>query len=360
VEEQYKFGLECLETQRFDTKVPQQFYWAVHMITWREGRPDLWCEEGVYEKLQTLFEAILKEPSMARSHDAWRSMYAGAAWRTGHYEDARRMFDAVGGGLRDSFLELHFGVSPDHARAETLAATGPVGDSVRKAEELYRSGQIAQALAIFEGLSTEGLDELSARHIEDRVAMLPIERDLAKSEWVDLLPRPGFAGWEGETGQWRVAPDGVLELMPGELETAVLTCRAEIGERYEIRSEFAFPSAPGSGAWGFQLNCRKSEPPNWVVFSIGRNSWEAALMDERKRVPLKSVNTVVIQVWDQRANVTVNGEPIFVGTDFPWIEPTWVKSQLALEAGNMGSAGQPLRYHTLRVRRLAEPPEGLG
>ncbi len=360
VEEQYKFGLECLETRRFDTKVPQQLYWAVHMIAWREGRPDFWCEEGVYEKLRTLFEAVLKEPSMARSHDAWRTMYAGAAWRTGHYDDASRMFEAVGDGLRGEFLESHFGVSPDHARAETLAATGPLGDSVRRAEELCRNGEVAKALAVFEGLSTDGLDKLPARHIRDRVAMLRIERDLAKGEWVDLLPGPGFAGWEGETDQWVVTPDGALELMPGGLDTVHLICRAEIGERYEIRSEFEFPSAPGSSAWGFHLNFRKSEPPNWIVFSIGRNSWEAMLVQERKRVPLKSVNAVVIQVWDQRANVTVNGDPIFVGSEFPWIEPIWVKSQLALDAGNMGSDGQPLRYRSVRVRRPTEPPQGLG
>ncbi len=358
VEEQYQFGLECLQTNRFDTTVPQQFYWAVHMITWREGRPDFWSEEGAYEKLRTLFEAVLKEPSMARSHDAWRTIYAGAAWRTGHYDDAKRMFDAVGDGLRTEFLEEPFGVSADHARAETLAATGPLGDSVRKAEELYRDGRTAEALAIFERLSTDGLNELPGRHIKDRVAMLRIERDLAKGEWVNLLPGPDFAGWEGETEQWRVSPDGPLELMPGELDTVQLTCRAEIGERYEIRSEFEFPSAPGSGAWGFHLNSRKSEPPHWVVFSIGRNSWEAMLVREEKPVPLKSVNTVVIQVWDQRANITVNGEPIFVGSEFPWIEPVWVKSQLALDAGNMGSAGQPLRYRSVRVRRLTTPPEG--
>lgn len=359
-EEQYRFGLECLATNRFDTKVPQQLYWAVHVLSWREGRADIWCEEGVYEKLKTLFEAILNEPSMARSCDAWRTLYAGAAWRTGHYDDAKRMFDAVGDRLRTEFLEWHFGVSPEHARAETLAATGPLGDSVREAEELYRNGHTGEALAIFEGLSTDGLEELPARHVRDRLAMLRIERDLANGEWVDLLPGAGFAGWEGETDQWVVAPDGALELLPAERETVQLTCRAEIGERYEIRSEFEFPSAPGSGTWGFRLNARKSEPPSWVVFSIGRNSWEATLVQEKKPVPLKDVNTVVIQVWDQRANVSVNGEPIFVGAEFPWIEPIWVESQLVLDAGNALSDDQPLRYRSVRVRRLAEPPEGLG
>ena len=93
----YQFGVECLNTGRFDTEVPRIFLKAVWDIgseldNWR----DAYRRAGTYEKMQTLFEGMLNDLTRARWQDYWKSAYAMVAWAAGRYEDSRKLFDELG------------------------------------------------------------------------------------------------------------------------------------------------------------------------------------------------------------------------------------------------------------------------
>ena len=90
--EMLKLGIECLNTKRFDTRVPSQFMVALFRIgedldNWRA--PCQWL--GIYDLIQQYFDGLLNEPKNKDFSDENRSFYAVVAWAAGQYEDARRI-----------------------------------------------------------------------------------------------------------------------------------------------------------------------------------------------------------------------------------------------------------------------------
>ena len=90
--EMLKFGIECLNTERFDTRVPSQFLVSLFQIgdeldNWRA--PYQW--PGIYELIQKYFNGLLNEPKNQDYEAANKSFYVVVAWAAGKYQDAHRM-----------------------------------------------------------------------------------------------------------------------------------------------------------------------------------------------------------------------------------------------------------------------------
>jgi tetratricopeptide (TPR) repeat protein len=95
--EMLKFGIECLSTERFDTRVPSQFLVSLFKIgdeldNWR--KPYQW--PGVYKLIQKYFNGLLSEPKNKDYEAANKSFYVVVAWAAGHYQDAHRMMQELG------------------------------------------------------------------------------------------------------------------------------------------------------------------------------------------------------------------------------------------------------------------------
>lgn len=96
-EEMLKFGIECLNTGRFDTRVPSRFLVSLFQIgdeldNWRA--PYQW--PGIYELIQQYFDGLLSEPKNQEYHDENKSFYAVVAWAAGQYKDAHRLMQELG------------------------------------------------------------------------------------------------------------------------------------------------------------------------------------------------------------------------------------------------------------------------
>lgn len=96
-EEMLKFGIECLNTGRFDTRVPSKFLVSLYQIgseldNWRA--PYQW--PGIYDLIQRYFDGLLSEPRNRDYYDANKSFYVVVAWAAGQYDDAHRLMQELG------------------------------------------------------------------------------------------------------------------------------------------------------------------------------------------------------------------------------------------------------------------------
>ena len=106
-EEMYRVGLACLATRRFDTSVPEGFFYAVHEISDDEhGSLEYWHRPETYQHLQTLFDGYLKAPQPPREQNLYRSWYAASAYLCGHYDNAQRMLDKLGHNAQEKPFRL--------------------------------------------------------------------------------------------------------------------------------------------------------------------------------------------------------------------------------------------------------------
>ncbi len=96
-EQMLRFGIECLNTQRFDTRVPSNFLVSLFQIgdeldNWRT--PYQW--PGIYDLIQQYFNGLINEPKNRDRYEADKSFYAVVAWAAGQYEDARDIIQELG------------------------------------------------------------------------------------------------------------------------------------------------------------------------------------------------------------------------------------------------------------------------
>jgi len=96
----YAFGLECLATRRFDTKVPLQFFDILRDLRKEEGAA-VWDRPDVYKHIKELFTGY------AAAGDSWsvlwqnwfKSLHAACAWQCGKMLDAKRLVRKLGDDL---------------------------------------------------------------------------------------------------------------------------------------------------------------------------------------------------------------------------------------------------------------------
>jgi len=102
----YALGLECLNTRRFDTKVPQELIWALIKIEQDVMDDSYWRRPGVYENVEAVFQGIEEEPSRSEKDKRYhRSLHAAVAWCVDDFDRAGRLLDELGDEVDDRALE---------------------------------------------------------------------------------------------------------------------------------------------------------------------------------------------------------------------------------------------------------------
>ncbi|MBM4078872.1 MAG: redoxin domain-containing protein, partial [Planctomycetes bacterium] len=208
----YAFGLECLDTKRFDTDVPWQLFEAVRGIAAEvQDLRSLGRTPGLYEDMSRLLEGMMAEPSRA-SRRAWlKSMYGLTASACARYDKAREVFDELEGQLDPDALR-QFGATAKEALGEARACTGPLAAKIRQAEELDIGRRAADALPLFEqALAATKDDEAVSFYLRDRIAALRVEVAIRGDQWFSWMPERDLAGWQVLAGEWSLAEDGALE-----------------------------------------------------------------------------------------------------------------------------------------------------
>ncbi|MBV9462821.1 MAG: hypothetical protein JO317_01205, partial [Verrucomicrobiae bacterium] len=88
-----QFGRACYELGDWDADVPMILAAAHHKISWYEDKDEYFSRPEVWNELSRAYEERLRRTPDAFSH---RTHYAILACKTGHWEVAKRQFDALG------------------------------------------------------------------------------------------------------------------------------------------------------------------------------------------------------------------------------------------------------------------------
>jgi len=363
--EMYEFGVECLETDRFDTDAPFWFFRALQMITEDlEGDQTYWRMPETREHLQTMFAGYAEKAPAGKR--AWfRSVQAAAEWYMGDYQEARRLLGELSGDLRESVFRDCFQASAADALGETYLLSGSHREKAQAAAALRKQGSIAEALAAYEGILAAGPENaISREYVGKQIASLRWKLKLAAGEWVKLKPDAEFTGWIRDRGSWTVEKEGAIL----GVSTGVglwLLCDEDVGSRIEFRGEMEM------------LASRKEDPPNCgVVFNYTGTEdcdYFAWLVSEQEQKTLLSHdfreeecvytdaevhgrNTFLVRLWDNSVTTYLNGKVVDKAVK---LAKGRVRGRAAVGVGSKcQNPGTVVRFRNLQVRRLSQKPGG--
>jgi hypothetical protein len=124
----YAFGVECLETRRFDTGVPMMFVVALQSIA-EDNDDDLtyWRKPETYSHLKRFYAGYKAQMEETKASEETRngleSMHAATDYLTRHYEDARVRLAKLGDNVDSDAFESFAGPL-DRAIRDIEARTG--------------------------------------------------------------------------------------------------------------------------------------------------------------------------------------------------------------------------------------------
>jgi tetratricopeptide (TPR) repeat protein len=362
LEAMYAFGLECLNTKRFDTGVPEVFLNVIWQMSECEGVGDIWRAPGVYQNLRALSEGELARPDLSKAlATAVKSRQAAIAWRCGAYEDARKALDELGDQLDPTAFVTSFKTPLDRAKSEVYAATGPLAAQIKRAEALYQEGETAKALPLFEEAAKKNTDSRAGAYLQGRLAAVRADAGLAGKQWVEVTPKEGLAGWEVIQGKWEVESDGAVVVRHGGVSSfEFLLCSSAVPNDFEIRGELEFPpgSRQGTAGIGFGWRTRPDRlSGGFVIYSSNATAqlvptWSVKL--DRRAVELKPRNAFDVQVWKSHVMAYVNGQLVVQGDKSPNDRNPFLGTQVALYSQH----AQGVRFRNLQIRGLTGPPPG--
>lgn len=355
----YDFGLECLNTGRFDTDVPRYFLkvvWDIgsEMDDWRTvyRRPD------TYRHMKVFFNGMLSEPSREAEWDYFRSVYGIFAWAGEEYEDARKRFDELGDKV-DPTAFKEGSLDVDALIADVYFRTGPLEEEYLAAEALFEKNQPIEAIPVYEALSEKSTDNPHVRALlEKRMAALRMQKRFLDGQWIDILPDETFHGWEEKGGEWSFDADGSLKGTGRKTDDQLmLVGEFDVPDNYEIRGKVT-----ASSFVGVVLGYTGSGSPKYVLFHLDSAREKVSLakeyatspIDRSKEIP--ETNRFHLQVWESEVTVYVNDEPVFVAEDVSELGSPR-DGRIGIGALAYRAQGYSIQYHALEIRRLKEKPE---
>lgn len=357
-EKMYAFGLECLNTKRFDTDVP----WKFLTVIWDIGKEledwkDAYGNPGVYENIQQLLEGLLNEPTRKYGRNYYQTVYGIVAWATERYDDAKKIFDELSERADISAFN-GFNVRKELVIGEVNARASAFKDDIQRAEELFTQNQSLEALPLFEKASdTLKNDTIILPYLRDRIVTLRFKKELKKDDWVDFIPPEDFAGWSIDIGEWSIEKDGSIKGIPS-WDGLRLMCNTYIDGNFEIKGEIEAEWNGGmrlnyyKSGWGerqinFRISCRENK-----AYLSG-----SEITSSEKPITCKSKNTFLLQVWDSHITVYINAQPVFTNqeTNKEWGYSE--KRQIGLWGWYGGRySSPPVRLRNLQIRRLETKP----
>ena len=359
-------GVTAINTKRFDTDVPREFFTAVSDVeselnlpagSHTYGRPDIWPH------IREMCEGYIADPSHEKYRVAWRSYFSAVAYLAGKYDVARQQLDALHWKPDGSMLG-NWGRDLSLMPLEVAARTGALGPQIDLAEFDRKNGDVAGALQIYAPMNlSSNADERTAAFIRDRVATLELEEHLKEGEWTDFLPTAkDLRGWCVVRGECQRLPDGSLEVQSGE-DGHLLFCRAEVGTEFEVRGQFeVVQSSTRAFQAGLVMGLPDPATEMWDGFRIKRNADEGDVtsvsQNWSKRQILSRVvlndetNSFSFRFQAGKVTASVNGREVFHEVAPPR-NPYLATNHFMLGLGAFNDMNKTtIRYRNVQVRRL--------
>jgi hypothetical protein len=362
------FGVTALNTRRFDTDVPRMYIDSLSDVESEMGLPSgqhIYDRADVWPSLKKLYGGYIAYPSQSDwTRDGWRGAYASVAYLAGQYDIAREQlqklnwrphpYNLTGYGRDLSLLPL-----------EVAARTGAQSRKVQEAENDRKYGFIERALQIYNELAAmTNLDDRTRSFVRERQYSLGMEQRLAAGKWVSFLPPDAaFTGWQTNFGNFKVLPDGALEVSSDE-NGHMIYCRTPIGMEFEARGQFEVVSSTTKAFQaGLVMGLPEYNGYHWDAFRIKRNDDEGdvAAFSENwiKRQILAHLenlnsrsNSFDLRFQGGLVSATINGNIVFTNAEPPK-NYSLVTNEFLVGLGAFNDSDSTvIRYRNLEIRRL--------
>ncbi|MHB8957626.1 MAG: hypothetical protein ACYC4U_32085 [Pirellulaceae bacterium] len=358
IEQLYAFGNECLATQRFDSRVPWEFFEIVKTIaTDFHGDREFFERPGVYEDLAKMIDGYLAQAGGPESQDWNRNFAVAVAWRCKRWEEGRRYAGQISGGPNtDAFSRVN--VEPELALGEIDARTGEWSQKLGEAETLFIGGKYDLAADAYRALlATMPESQPAAGFVRDGLRNAEILERFRAGEWIDVLPDLHGSQWTVGAGDWTVDDEGWLTGHSCENGLSLL-CELKLGRRFEVSGEARFGAAERDGDNLGVYFGRKTLGPqtsfhlHWPQHAcIWKGSKELAI----NRINIDRDNEFHVQRWDNELSTFLNGRQVHVAVHFEGDDDD-ANAILGL-GGQYRQRGSVIQFRNLRVRLLKEQPK---
>ncbi|NLW87269.1 MAG: hypothetical protein GXY38_10395 [Planctomycetes bacterium] len=359
-EKMYAFGLECMQTGRYDTLAPYQLIATlVDISTTDMGGADyfFWRQPGVYENARRVLETYAAGPDFQDQQAFYLTMLLGFAMRTDHWQDARAAFDKLEGKYDPAAMK-RVGLKAEEIAGPVLAFSGPDGGSKWQGVVLKNRRNYRQAEAIFRHALAQAKPGPVARYLKDVLQRTRWQRDYHNGDWVRLDADADLAGWRVRKGVWTSDEDGSL-IGLSHSDPAIIWCNLDVGEHVEVKATFTFEDSPGGDAvCGIALG----------EFSISEwkslwSSVEIRQADEKvgmgfqgcdhesvRRGQFQARNTLHISKRGRRVKVWLNDSIVYGDDEIANYEPTRVVN-IGIVCGWSDSSWK-IRASDIQIRKL--------
>jgi hypothetical protein len=358
------FGRTALNSGRFDTDVPRKYMDTLADLKSEESLPAgtyLFGRRDIWPDLQKMYQGYVAA-STNDEQRGWCSTYATVAYLAGKIAVARDQLSQLDwspnkwnltGWCRDLSL-----MAP-----EVAARTSPQGDAINAAEAKRDANDFEGALNIYHGVQLATLGKPARVFVTERLKLLDSESRLQNGQWVDFLPATAnFTGWEMSFGEYRVLPDGALEVQ-ADKNGHMAYSRVRMGTDFEVRGQFELVnSSDKQFQWGLVMGVPQFESDDWYAFRVKHTDAEGDVVSFSQGWTQRQVmshpqvnattNSFTFRLHQGRVSATLNGQEVFHEVNLP--PHTYVTTnEFVLGVGAFNDSNDTvIRYRSLQARKL--------
>jgi hypothetical protein len=356
----YAFGLECLQTERFDTSVPYEFINV--LLALRKdmgGLTALGENKEIYANARQCFEGYMKTERhpLAGQRDYDRTLYAIFAWAAKDYKRANILFS----GLGESVSTWAFGqanLDQKTVIGESVVLGGEYAHVFHAALTDLENGNIERGKKRLESIQRKSaLNPHGKLFLKTMIGMANTRSKLMNGEWIDFQPEADFSGWQVHGAKWLVEKDGTLlhESIDGGRPASCLFQHPLAN--YEITGEVEFSEAEWTQA-GIILGWSDAVTEETPVFHIFReNDFRTVAVSRKftsekkyKSAQVELHNTFRVVVRDRKISGWLNGKQFFNEYEAP--ASYWGRNEPMIGLGAYSKKGVQVRFRNIKLRTL--------
>lgn len=277
----YQFGLECKNTERYDTSVPYVFCDALWRIANDSQNPSgirSLNRPGLYENTHEVcgryiqyYTDVSKDPDRV---DWWGTVDFGFAYCTEHWNEAADILDQTGDVLNDDALS-RFPLSAEQAIAEVRLRTSPRADELMPLlADRNQSSPQQHIRQLQELLGDESLHSSIRGRVRSQLQQLRWQSAFESGEAVSLAADDKLAGWEVVAGAWQSNSSGGLDGV-SQARGVILRCEAQFGSEWELTGKWRYGKSPYA-KWDAGVILFGGDTPLHSIMLNPTQGWAAA------------------------------------------------------------------------------------
>jgi len=350
----YKFGVECMETERYDTNVPYELCNALWSIMRDNHNPlgnDYVQKPGIYDNVRTVCQRYIEQEGGETNVLWWKTVWLCFAYLAEQWDDASQMLEELDSDLNANALG-RFPLAADEVISAVQIHTSPHADAILEAFRDADHGRQQQAAtAMTEILTEENLQPFVVSQIQSRLQGLNWSIEFEEGLPVNLVPEENLQGWKIAAGRWNQSPDGGMRGVSNRAGV-MLECETDFGTHWQISGEVVHGKSPYNH-WDAGILLIGDGRPQYSMMFNPTEKWVAAGPHKnlkQHRQPFKpegKTTKFVIRVEGDIVNIWLNEDLVVEDQEIEGLSDD-ASSRLAIGAKYTWD-GSTLTYRNLEI-----------